>query len=215
MSSEANLSSVSTDALAQELVGRSDLFTEDGLLRPPMFAVMDALGIRVCVDGAPLRKNSRGKAELMAIRRGTGPYAGKLCLIGGGVANKQINGVIQPESISEALSRHFMTDLGTTVNILNQTVPQYVQQEMRSTATYDVRPDFVLNPNSRHLIALRYLVSLPDDFTPTYGSTTLGGQEATDIEWFTKATMPSAQEFGYDMINTYDSFFEQAHQYLP
>jgi ADP-ribose pyrophosphatase YjhB (NUDIX family) len=209
MNTPYDLSRIPTEALAGELLKRPDLINPDGLLNPPVFALMDALGVRVCVDGAPLRKNSTGVAELMAIRRGSGPFAGKLCLIGGGVERIRVDGVWQPESVQEALNRHFKNDLGTNAHIIDPNLPQYVQQDMRPIGEA-VREGFAPNPNSRHLIALRYLVTLPENFVPKYGSTNLGGQEATAIEWFTMNTMPSSEEFGYQHDITYDAFFRQA-----
>ena len=79
----SELAGVSTVDLAKELVERGEqaLVKSDGTLGREAYALGGLLGIRFSVDGAPARVNSAGEVELMA----TGPYAGRLCLVGGGV----------------------------------------------------------------------------------------------------------------------------------
>jgi len=206
----SDLSGVGTSELLSELLRRpeADFLNAAGLLAPEAYRLANLLGIRVCVDGVPVRKNQDGEVELMAIRRGTGPYAGKLCLVGGGVERVLRDGQWVPESLAEALTRHFRVDLGFDITpLVSWDQPQYVAQDMRPVKD-TVREGFTPNPNSRHLIAIRYLVQITGgDDPPTFGATQWGGQEAAGVVWFTRQAMPPASEFGYHHDQTYLAMF--------
>lgn len=203
------------ELLGKVLDRQEELITPDGLLGPQAFAVADILGTRFCVDGVPVRRNQQGNVELMAIRRATGPYAGKLCLVGGGVGRVREGDRWVPESVEGALRRHFRTDLGYDIEPVGSwDQPHYLAQDMRPIDG-EVRPGFMPNPASRHLIAARYLVRLVnEDDGPVYGSTDLGGQEASGVQWFTQAEMPDLSEFGYNHGVTYEAMFGIADRLL-
>lgn len=205
------LSNVPVDALLEEALRRRDEMVDDkGFLSNGAFGVADHLSTRVCVDGVPVRRNEEGDIELMAIERQTGPYAGKLALIGGGVGRIKENGMWVPESVEEAMGRHFMTDLGQKVEpVVSWEHPQLLAQDMRPIDG-EVREGFMPNPASRHLIAARYLVKITEgEDNPVFGSGA-GGQEASGVRWFTQDQMPAADAFGYNHGHTYQSMFPLA-----
>ncbi|HSX29847.1 MAG TPA: hypothetical protein VLE73_04795 [Candidatus Saccharimonadales bacterium] len=208
------LEGFSTQELLGEILKRpdSDMIKPGGFVYGNAYPLLDKLGTRVCVDGAPVRYNDRGDVELMAILRGTGKFAGKLCLVGGGVQRKEENGNEVPESLKEALERHFMTDLGVGVEAVGSwDRPHMLAQDMREVDG-EVRPGFFRNPASRHLIAARWLVKLKGDTeNMVFGSTEVGGQEALDTVWFTKDDMPESDAFGYNHDITYRHMFDVAH----
>lgn len=212
-----DLSQVPASELLEEALKRPDeLLDDNGMLEDAPFRLADQLSTRVCVDGLPVRRNPDGDVEAMAIRRNTGPYAGRLCLIGGGVNRVKVGDIWQPESFEEALRRHFGTDLGFEIEPVGGSWkrPDYLAQEMRPIDG-KVRDEFMTNPASRHIIAVRFLVSLAsEDELPTFGETEYGGQEATGIEWFTEQTMPESSEFGYDHDDTYRTLFPVADSML-
>lgn len=211
------LAHVAIDSLVSEVMRRRDeLLMPQGWLTKEAFDLADFLGTRVCVDGIPARVNDQNDVELMAIRRNTGPYTGKLTLIGGGVGRVEgDNDEWVPESTEEALRRHFKADLGLEIEPVGSwQKPDFLAQEMRAVDGL-IKPNFFPNPNSRHLIAARYIVSLKDDSGPAvFGSTEFGGQEASDVIWFTEPEMPESSEFGYGHDVTYRTMFPVARDLL-
>lgn len=211
-----DLQGIPVDELLEEVMKRPhEMVNERGFLSELSFKLADFLAIRVCVDGIPARRNAQGEIEFMAIRRNTGPYAGKLCLIGGGVGKVKENGIWVPESVEEALRRHFRTDLGFEIEpVESWERPSYLAQDMRPIDGA-VKKGFTPNPDSRHLIAARFLVRITNyETAPVFGKTEVGGQEASGIRWFTEAQMPSPEEFGYGHHRTYQACFPIAEK-LP
>jgi hypothetical protein len=206
------LEGFTTQELLGEILNRpqEDMIKPGGFVYDNAYKLLDLLGTRVCVDAAPVRYNERGDVELMAILRGTGKLAGKLCLMGGGVQRTEQGGHEVPESFQEALNRHSKTDLGVGVDAVGSwDKPHMLASDMRPVDGH-VRPGFFDNPNSRHLVALRWLVQLEsEEFA--FGSTELGGQEVEGVKWFTKADMPEFDKFGYNHDVTYRHMFSIAH----
>ena len=210
-----DLSAVSTEALLRAALARGDLVGENGYLRGASWDMADELGIRACVDGAPFRLNNDGEVEAMAIVRNTGRFAGKLCLVGGGVGRvlDQETGKWVPETVEHALRSHFRNDLGREIEILsgNWQRPDYLAQDMRPDEQGDVQPGFEPNYGSRHLLANRWAVRFTDDKPFTLGETAFG-KEAKGVEWFTQVEMEGyfSEDFGYGHQNTYRALFEIA-----
>jgi ADP-ribose pyrophosphatase YjhB (NUDIX family) len=212
----SELSKASIESLVQEILSRQDeVLREDGQLHEAPFVLADFLGTRVSVDGAPVRRNGQGDIELMAIKRNSGPYAGMLSLVGGGVGRVKQGSEWVPEDIGEALSRHFQTDLGFDIEpVTSWDEPQYLAQDMRPVEG-KVQEGFSSNPTFRHLVAARYLVSITGgEDAPAFGSTEYGGQEASDIVWFGEAAMPELSAFGYGHGRTYQALFPMADRLL-
>ncbi|MFZ2513027.1 MAG: hypothetical protein WAW63_01060 [Candidatus Saccharimonadales bacterium] len=207
-----------TTLLAEVLRRPGELVEQDGSLSDPAFKLADTLGIRVCVDGVPARRNPDSEEiELMTIRRNTGPYKGKLCLVGGGVGRVDVGGIFVPESFEEALRRHFQRDVGLHIELFTSwTTPQYLAQDMRPVEG-NIRPDFTPNPAARHLVAARFLVRIvsDNDTEAVFGSTRWGGQEASGIEWLTEQSMPSDEDFGYGHGETLRAMFLAAKPLVP
>lgn len=213
----ADLSQIPMSDLLGEAMRRpSEMLRDDGFLEDEAFKVADHLAPRLCVDGAPVRRNDDGELELMAIHRISGPYAGKLCLIGGYVGRTiESDGRVVPESISEALGRHFMTDLGFSIEpVVSWEQAQFIGQDMRPVEGR-VREGFTPNPAARHVVAVRYLVNIiGGESSPDFGATKHGGQEADDVLWFTQDEMPEPDNFGYAHDLTYAALFPIARGLL-
>lgn len=183
----------STEALISALM-RRDLLTKGGLLEKKAYELRLHLGAVVCVDGIPFRKRDNGSAQLMAIRRNTGPFAGKLSFVGGIVAMR--------ERLEDALRRHFMSDLGIEIGFPFGQLPFLVSQQQNKK-----KDGWWHDPTKCHNIGLTYLVSLrSEEFR--FGSTQLGGQEARDTVWFDKRSIPSPEAFAYGMFEGYIKAFE-------
>lgn len=178
---------ISTKELAAELTNRVDLFNEDGFLSSDeLYRLRCKLGAVICVDSVPVRKRADGTIEAMAIKRKTGPYAGKLCLVGGTVK--------KGDSIEESARGHFKTDLGVDIDFLTLwDKPACLHQ----LANGSLKTDFAPDPTKDHVIALVYLVSLKGEKF-IFGATPHGGQEVEDIFWFSLDNMPLPEEFGYN-----------------
>lgn len=182
------LSRVATKELVRELLHRPDLRRLDGLLEPEIFSLRENLGAIPCVDGIPIRRRE-GILEGAVIRRGTGAYKGKYAFVGGVIA--------YGESVEAALRRHFRDDLGIAINFLDQQTwhrPARVVQYAPYVASGTVPRDFHHEP-TRHAVALTYLVMLESEDI-RFG-TTAYGQEAEELVWFSTATCPSPEDFGY------------------
>jgi hypothetical protein len=221
------LDAYSVDDLLEAVLERqSDMLDNKGRLSWPAFRIADFVGTRVCVDGAAVRLNDEGDPEMMGIVRGTGPNKGRICLVGGGVGRVLENDIWVPESVEEAMTRHFDTDLKMKVEpLLSWDQPQHLAQDMRSLDNPDdpdgeVRPGFMPNPASRHLVAARYLVTVTEGAdTPVFGSTDFG-QEAIGVTWFTEREISgenpkfNSDQFGYGHDQTYRSLFRIADRHL-
>ena len=186
----ADLSKISTEELAAELINRPDLFDSGGFLRTnKLYDLRCKLGSVICVDSVPIREGADGSPEVMAIRRKTGPYSGKLCLVGGIVK--------KGNSIEESVRRHFKTDIGVEIDfIASWEHPACIHQYMRPLPDGNLKTDFAPDPTKDHVIAPVYLVKLKSEAFK-FGATPYGGQEAGDVVWFSSKNMPLPEEFGY------------------
>lgn len=121
----------------------------------------------------------------MALRRTTGAYPGKLCLVGGTVA--------KGESLGEALKRHFREDFGVDITVPD--VPTLISQYHKG------EPDeqWMQDPAKEHNIAPVYLVPF---FNGVLFNTSMGS-----VEWFTEELMPLDEEFGYTNERLYHKAF--------
>ncbi len=218
MPKSPTLQTVPTAELMKELLRRphGDFVRQnDGLLTDEAFMLRDIIGIALCLDGAAARRNERNQVELMAMLRNTGPYAGKWVMDGGHVNRIYDRGVWQPEGIEGALKRNFKIDLGFDIELLTSwDRPSACAQEMRPVGGV-VRPNFGEAKDRRHVVALRYLVEIIGNHEPVFGSTRHGGQEGGQIAWFTRASLPPAEKFGYGQYRTFADFFPIADTLLP
>lgn len=198
-----NPKNISTKDLARELATRTDLRCPDGLLPSELFNLRTELGAIACTDAIPVRLRD-GIVEGAVIRRGIGEYAGKFAIIGGAIAHG--------ESIEQALRRHFRTDLGAEINWLNSEGwrhPIFAVQYKQFDRSTGMDKDFN-HETSKHAVVLTYLVTLASE-TVRFGSTRYG-QEATDIQWFSTATCPPEDEFGYDTRRTFLACLAEAEK---
>lgn len=179
----------STEALAQELAQRPDLFDEGGFLKSQeLFRLRCKLGAVVCVDSIPVRQRN-GVVEAMAVWRKTGPYAGKLCLVGG-IVKKGM-------SLEESVREHFRTDLGADIDFLTPwDRPVTMHQDMPPGTGGILNKDFSPDPTKDHNVTPVYLVTFRDSCF-VFGDSRHGGQEVENIQWFSLETMPSPEKFGY------------------
>lgn len=188
-----NIDTVSTLELARVLAVRPDLETllrEDGLLPKAIWSLRKSLGVVACADSFAVRRKD-GVWEGGVIRRGTGPYAGKLALIGGVVA--------LGETVEEALRRHWRTDLGVEITLpIGWRTPLEIAQYAPKVNGSN-RPDFGDEP-TKHALASTHLVEIVGgDSARLHFGENDGGQEACDLCWFSLENIPAYEEWGYDM----------------
>lgn len=197
MSQNFSISQFTSEELARELLTRT-LVNEQGLLSKELYELRMALGTLVCVDGIPLRYNSSGDPELMAIRRNTGPYKGKLCYVGG----------IVPKGapLKMALEQHFKRDLGLDIGFSYNMV--FVCEYLRPDSLGNTPDHFLPEPTKDHNVGITYVVKIVDDQQINYGVGT-GGQEASGVVWFSEDNMPSDEEFGYGQSRGYRKVFDK------
>jgi ADP-ribose pyrophosphatase YjhB (NUDIX family) len=174
---EYDLSKIPIGKLASALLARvNELFEENNKLITEAFALHKAMGPIACIDGIPWRINDKGKVELMALRRRTGPFPGKLVLIGGTIA--------KGESLEDALQRHFRDDFGVEVKLSYS--PLCMSQYRKD------KPDdrWMQDPGKEHVVSPVYLVQIE-------GEAPSQSFQGDPIEWFSEDTMPSDENFGY------------------
>lgn len=194
------LASFTNEQFAEELLRRGDLFESPGVLPFELHKLRVEMGPIPCVDGAALRKGENGY-EALAVRRGTGLYKGKLCLVGGGVR--------LGESIDEALRRHFQTDLGAELVFLSP-----LEEPAAFFQYYSPNKDMVpkkgfLPEPSKHSFAPVYAVKLLGDPT-NFGATLHGGQEVIGFEWITLDAFPESSEFAYEQDRAFRTVLQKA-----
>ena len=198
-----NIEDAPTEILAQALVNRVDLVKPDGLVTPTIFALRLAIGALVCVDAVAVRRLD-GEVQAMAICRKGGPYAGKLCWVGGIIAKQ--------EHIQNAVQRHFRDDLALEVEMLTPwDRPLHIHQDMRPV-NGAVLADFNPEPTKDHNIGLVYLVRIIAG-APRPG-TTAYGQEASGVEWLSANNIPSDDAFAYGSGESFRACLAAAEKIL-
>jgi hypothetical protein len=98
---------LSVEEVAQVLLDRAKAIEEmmtGGFLPHTLWKLRVLLGIIPTVDMTAYRQNKNGEAELFAIVRQTGPFAGLWCPVGGIVP--------KGSTIEEAMRAHWKKDLG-------------------------------------------------------------------------------------------------------
>jgi ADP-ribose pyrophosphatase YjhB (NUDIX family) len=187
MITNPDLSILSTEDLAKEILLRGDLF-EGATLKPALYKLLTEMSAIMCVDGIAVRKRD-DHVEALAIKRNTGEFRGKLCSVGGRI--------LLEESIEQALRRQFTSDLGCKITFITPwDKPAIMHQFMRPRADGTTLPDFGAEHERRHAVNAIYLISVDsEDFI--FGTTPHGGQEAFGVEWFSLLNMPADDAFGY------------------
>ena len=202
---EKSLSQIPTKRLAEELAQRLDLRKNDEFLEPDIFKLRTELGPIICTDGIPVRQIS-GRVEGGIIRRNTGHYRGKFSIIGGVIA--------YGETIENALRRHFRTDIGMEIGFLDildirHPVGIFQYHGLKSQRINE-HPPFLPEP-TKHAVALTYLVTIPENREPIFGSSAYG-QEASEFVWHSLETCPPEQEFGYGTHSVFRECLEHAEK---
>ncbi len=191
MPTSDDLAHVSTAQLIATLLGReAELFDANNRLTPDAFELRKTLGVATCVDGIPWRVNESKKIELMALRRSTGPYPGKLVLIGGTI--------LLGESLREALSRHFRDDFGVAIDIADD---PFTASQYRKEAP-DAEGEWLQDPGKKHVVAPVYLVTIKHG-TPSHST------GCDPVEWITLEQLNEMDndEFGYSVHSLYHKAF--------
>lgn len=184
---EYDLSKVPISELASALLARvEEIFGNGNWLIPAAFALYKAMGPVACVDGIPWQLNERGEMELLAMRRRTGPYPGKLVVVGGKIAMK--------ESLQDALGRHFRDDLGVEIIMAEESL---CMSQYRKDNPNDL---WMQDPGKDHAVAPVYLVQIKGD-APSQSL------QADPLMWFSEDSIPPALEFGYDNERLYRKAF--------
>lgn len=185
-----NISVVSTEALADELAKRADLLDAKGIMSWGLYTTLTKIAVIPCTDGVAVRRNANGVVEVMAIRRGTGVFKGRLCSVGGRL--------LRGESFEDCLRRQFRNDLGCEIEFLvpwNKpvVVGQFYPLEQPLT---EEPPVGFGSEDRKHCISNYYPVRLIGD-SMTLGNTRHGGQEALAVEWYSILNIPSKEQFAY------------------
>ncbi len=200
------LQSYSTDALATELLSRSDLF-EHGMLRSTVYSLLVELGVVPCADAVPLRKLADGTIEAMAIIRNTGVETGKLCSVGGRI--------LLGESPILCLRRNVRSDIGCELTPLTpEDRPYQVFNFARRDASSTVPEGWGTEYHRQQVLSLIYPILL-ETTEVTLGSTPHGGQEASAVAWFSREHLPPMTDFGYGQGAYYQTILDHAHLLLP
>ncbi len=191
---QSEIRQIPTEELIRVLREREkEFFCDEGLLHRDAYGLRVALGAVVCVDGIAVQELC-GQTQLLAIRRNSGPFVGKLCFVGGIIGKYEL--------AEKALRRQFLCDLGVGIDFLQHPdQPAFVCQYARPTQN-----GFLPEPTKDHCVALTFLVKLQsEDFR--FGSTRHGGQEASEVVWFSEEKMPPPSEFGYGQDQGYRRAF--------
>lgn len=197
-----DLKNISTKDLVATLLERKiELVRSDGMLDGYIWPLRTALGAIACVDGVAIRRIG-DIVEGGVIRRVTGRFPNKLALIGGVVGLY--------ESIDTAMKRHWRTDLGLEIKLpLGWQRPVCMRQYAPQVDSQN-RMDFCHDPG-KHSYASTHLVKIVSDpRSVTLGATEYGGQEAASFHWYSKETCPPAEEWSYDMHESFLFCLEQA-----
>jgi ADP-ribose pyrophosphatase YjhB (NUDIX family) len=182
-----DLSKIPINELTGALLLRiGELFVKNWLI-PSAFSLHKVMGPVVCIDGIPWRRNEDGVVELMAMRRRTGPFPGKLVLIGGTIA--------KGESFKDALQRHFRDDFGIEIKMSDEPLC------MTQYRTGEPDNQWLQDPGKDHVVSPVYLI---------HGISKIPQQSLNGdlVEWFSRDLMPSDSEFGYGTERVYRKAFE-------
>lgn len=186
---KVNLNDVPIDTLAKALLLREgEFFGERNRLISSIFELYKAMGPVSCIDGIVWRLNKAKKVELMAIRRQTGPYPGKLVLVGGTV--------FKGEELSEALQRHFRDDFGVEIEMSE--APFCMTQYKKSKSG----KHWMQDPGKEHVISPVYFVQIK-------GKAPHQSLQEDPVEWFSEDLMPADEEFGYTNQRVYHGAFQK------
>ena len=192
------LRNCSLSELALELRRRNDLVKPNGLLVKEVWELRTALGAISCVDSFGVSPDGK---NIFLIKRNTGHFAGKWCLVGGSVA---LN-----ESLEDAVKRHWQADLGCQVSIPDWKKPIGAHQHMPRLPDGSMKKDFLEEP-TKHSTGFLYAVTLLGE--PQGFGSKEGGQEASEYGWFTLETLPSRDDFAYDFYDICDAFLTEANK---
>lgn len=186
-----NIKEISTDELAKELVSRNDLLDEKGMTPFGVYQLLCKVAVLPCTDGVAVRRNKSDYVEAMTIRRGTGCFKGRLGSVGGRL--------IRGESMEDCLRRQFRNDVRCEIVMLvdwkhpvdiGQAYP--LENPLVDPWPKDFGPE-----DRKHTTSNYYPVQLVGEPNPG-GATAHGGVEAPSVEWYTLATLPGPEHFGYD-----------------
>ena len=136
----------------------------------------------ICVDIIPIKQVCK-VWNIGIIRRSTGSESGKFAILGGRIS---LN-----ETITEAINRHLLKDLGVVRFSFYKTnevqKPFYVLQYFKGTKS---KEPFGFDP-TKHAIALTYLVEIKEVPLPK--------NEASEFRWITNKQIPKQVAFNQNI----------------
>jgi ADP-ribose pyrophosphatase YjhB (NUDIX family) len=131
----------------------------------------------VCVDAIPFDASTN---KIGVITRATGKESGKRALIGGRIG--------KGETISQAIGRHLLTDLGLTAFSFHpentEQRPFYVMQYAHNTEPTD---NFQAFDPSKQSIGLTYIITIGETPVPT--------AEAAAFDWLSEPEIPDTTAY--------------------
>lgn len=200
-----DLTTCTTAGLIAALRQRADLRQPNGWLADGLFELVNTLVPRICVDAFPMRMHY-GTVELGLIKRGTGPFKGRWCAIGGLVN--------YGETVRAAIMRHWKTDLGIEVGFLENDEwqrPACVRQYGPWGDPQQMPEGFGPEPQ-KHAVVLTYLVTIPEDAEIAFRATE-AGTETQNLHWFSRTSAPNTpDQFGYGHDSAFWACFQAAER---
>jgi ADP-ribose pyrophosphatase YjhB (NUDIX family) len=187
-------------ALIDELL-TLPLLRPDGLVDPEVWKLRTSLGAIPCVDGVLVRKDNYGLWGGV-IRRQTGRFPNKLALVGGVVG--------YGESIASAMARHYKTDLGLDVTLPLGWDRPVCMRQYAPDKPQDEDHEFCHDPGKHSYASTHIVKPLGDVSKLSFGTTDLGGQEASGLEWYRIWDAPDDSEWSYDMRHTFIAVMSRA-----
>jgi ADP-ribose pyrophosphatase YjhB (NUDIX family) len=152
------------------------------------YAAVQRLVPIACVDALPYRAAGTS-AEVGLIRRWLPDKSTGWNMIGGGIH--------RGETVSEALTRHLLSSLGSRVVWAD---PDYDNPAAVGQYFPQARPGFGVDPR-KHAVALTYLVRLSGEPAPR--------EEALDFRWFGRDQLPGGDDVGFGQAAVIERVMKQ------
>lgn len=141
-------------------------------LPPDLYATIERSIPFACVDFVPVRETESGKQQVGLILRES-PFGQVWCHLGGRI--------LHGETIAQALQRHAVDSLSTSLRISGDPQPSWVYQWFPPALAPDGGWAFGTDPR-KHSIGLSFVTTLESDPAPR--------NEALDFAFFDVDTLP-------------------------
>lgn len=173
-----------TAQLTAELLQRkNEILSGEGLINRDVYGLISEIIPISCTDFMPVRVVN-GQWQIGVIERATGPEAGKMGVLGGGI--------YKGKSITEAINYHLKKDLGFTgfrfFGDLDESHPFYVEQYFHGRET---RGESGYDP-TKQSTALTFLIEIDEDPVPR--------DEASKFLWIAEDQIPEETAYNQKVV---------------